>query len=67
MFENGYAHLLATINGSEGDEMAIKWLEKGGFTILLHIARATDGYIDSKKWLLGKDKLYGAAKISSSN
>ncbi|MBD3639142.1 MAG: hypothetical protein HUJ25_17435 [Crocinitomicaceae bacterium] len=50
--ENGYAHLLAMINGVEGNQEALHWLEKNNFHVLKHVALAGDGQEESLQWLL---------------
>ncbi len=49
---NGYGHLLAMINGVEGNIHAIKWLEAHKFDVLMHMALAGDGEENSIKWLV---------------
>ena len=57
LFENGYPHLLALINGAEGDEKALYWLKSLNFDLLFHMGKAADSYIDSKNFLKLKDPL----------
>lgn len=51
LMKNGYAHLMAMINGAEGNKEAIHWLEKSKFEVLKHIALAGDRDQDSLEWL----------------
>lgn len=52
LMKNGYAHLMAMINGVEGNKEALHWLEQNNFHVLKHIALAADGNEDSFQWLL---------------
>ena len=52
LMKHGYAHLMAMINGVEGNAEALHWLEKNEFHLLKHLARAGDGEKDSMKWLV---------------
>lgn len=52
LLKNGYAHLMAMINGVEGNKEALHWLEKNNFQILKHIALAGDGKEESMQWLI---------------
>jgi len=52
LMKNGYAHLMAMINGVEGNVEAIHWLEKSGFNVLKHVALSGDGNEESFAWLL---------------
>lgn len=52
LMHNGYAHLMAMINGVEGNQEALHWLEKNKFHVLKHVALAGDGSEDSFKWLI---------------
>lgn len=52
LMENGYAHLMAMINGVEGNQEAIHWLEKANFKLLKHVALAADHNEASQEWLL---------------
>ena len=52
LMNNGYAHLMAMINGVEGNREALHWLEKNGFQILKHVALAGDGKEESFEWLV---------------
>lgn len=52
LMKNGYAHLMAMINGVERNAEAIHWLEKANFQTLKHLALAGDGDADSFEWLL---------------
>jgi len=49
--KNGYPHLLAMINGAEGNESAQHWLKTHGFDILYHIALAVEDEQESFLWL----------------
>ena len=51
LINNGYAHLMAMINGVEGNKEALHWLEKNNFTVLKHLALAGDGHKESFNWL----------------
>lgn len=51
LMKNGYAHLLAMINGVEGNQEALHWLEKNNFQVLKHVALAGDGKEESFEWL----------------
>jgi hypothetical protein len=63
LFDNQYAHLLATIEGIEGKERALVWLKRNGFELLFHFARSSDSWEDSQKWLQKKDKLFYAISL----
>ena len=52
LMKNGYPHLMAMINGVEGNVEAIHWLEKSGFHVLKHVALSGDGNEESFNWLL---------------
>lgn len=52
LMQNGYAHLMAMINGVEGNQEALYWLEQNNFNILKHIALAADSEENSMKWLI---------------
>lgn len=52
LLKNGYAHLMAMINGVEGNQVALQWLEKNNFHVLKHVALSGDGNQESFKWLL---------------
>lgn len=52
LMKNGYAHLMAMINGAEGNQEAIHWLNKSNFKVLMHVALAGDRHADSLKWLI---------------
>lgn len=54
LMENGYAHLMAMVNGCEGNKEAIHWLKKSNFITLMHVALAGDGDQASYQWLLNK-------------
>ena len=54
LMKNGYAHLMAMINGAEGNADAIHWLDKANFQTLKHVALAGDRDEDSLKWLMDK-------------
>ena len=52
LLKNGYAHLMAMINGVEGNVEALHWLEKNNFQVLKHLALAGDGKEESLNWLI---------------
>lgn len=52
LMKNGYAHLMAMINGAEGNKDAIHWLEKANFQVLKHVALTGDRNEDSFDWLV---------------
>jgi hypothetical protein len=52
LMKNGYAHLMAMINGVERNKEALHWLEKSGFHTLRHVALSGDGNEESFKWLM---------------
>lgn len=52
LMKNGYASLMAMINGCEGNEEAIHWLDKSNLQVLKHLALAGDGHETSFKWLI---------------
>ena len=52
LMKNGYAHLMAMINGAEGNADAIHWLDKSNFQLLKHVALAGDRNMDSLNWLI---------------
>jgi len=52
LMNNGYAHLMAMINGVEGNQEAIKWLDANNFHVLKHMALAGDGVKYSITWLV---------------
>ena len=52
LMKNGYAHLMAMINGVEGNTDAIHWLDKANFQVLKHVALAGDREVSSANWLL---------------
>ena len=52
LMKNGYAHLMAMINGVERNKEALHWLEKSGFHTLRHVALSGDGNEESLKWLM---------------
>lgn len=52
LMQNGFAHLMAMINGIEGNKEALHWLEKNNFHILKHVALAADGDESSFQWLI---------------
>lgn len=52
LLHNGYAHLMAMINGVEGNKSAINWLMNNGFDTLMHIALSADGHKESFEWLI---------------
>ena len=49
--KNGYPHLLAMINGAEGNKSAQQWLKVHNFDILYHIALAVEDEQESFFWL----------------
>jgi hypothetical protein len=51
LMENGYAHLMAMINGAEGSKEAIHWLDKAGFLVLKNVALSGDNDEDAFEWL----------------
>lgn len=51
LLDNGYAHLMAMINGVEGNKEALHWLEVNNFQVLKHMALAGDGNEESFEWL----------------
>ena len=55
LMKNGYAHLMAMINGVEGNKEALHWLEKNKLHLLKHLALAGDGNADSLKWLINNN------------
>ena len=55
LLNNGYAHLMAMINGVEGNAEALHWLEKNNFQVLKHLAMAADGERDSMRWLIANN------------
>lgn len=61
----GFPHLMALINGAEHNLQANQWLERNGYTVLLHMAKAGDAEMESLKWLQEKAPLLAiiAAKI----
>lgn len=40
------------INGVEGNQVALQWLEKNNFNVLKHVALSGDGNEESFKWLV---------------
>lgn len=48
---NGFAHLMAMINGAEGLESAQAWLASNRMDLLYHIGRAVDHNPESWDWL----------------
>ncbi|MFK8038697.1 MAG: hypothetical protein AB8B74_10440, partial [Crocinitomicaceae bacterium] len=52
LLHNGYAHLMAMINGIEGNAYAINWLAQHNFQILMHMALSADGDKESFDWLV---------------
>jgi len=56
LMKNGYAHLMAMINGVEGNKQAIHWLDKANFQLLKHVALAGDGEEGSFQWLLKQNQ-----------
>lgn len=55
LLKNGYAHLMAMINGVEGNAEALHWLEKNNFQVLKHLALAGDGKEESLNWLVSNN------------
>lgn len=55
LMKNGYAHLMAMINGVEGNQEALHWLETNNFHLLKHIALAADGHESSLEWMIKND------------
>ena len=55
LMKNGYAHLMAMINGVESNAEALHWLEKNNFHVLKHLAMASDGFEESIKWLISNN------------
>jgi len=51
LMQNGYPHLMAMINASEGDQKALKWLNMNGFELLANIALAVEGEEEGWTWL----------------
>jgi hypothetical protein len=51
LLKNGYPHLLAMVNGAEGNETAQKWLQVHGYEILYHMALAIENEEKSWQWL----------------
>lgn len=51
LMENGYAHLMAMINGAEGLESAQTWLRVNNMDLLFHMARAIDHEAENMEWL----------------
>ena len=49
--DNGYPHLLAFIQASEGDKHADAWLDRNKFKLLLNMARAIDGDNEVYQWV----------------
>lgn len=52
LMKNGYAHLMAMVNGAEGNANAVHWLNKANFQVLKHVALAGDGEVASVNWLI---------------
>lgn len=52
LMKNGYAHLMAMVNGAEGNADAVHWLHKANFQVLKHVALAGDREAASTKWLI---------------
>ncbi len=52
LMKNGFAHLMAMVNGAEGNINAIHWLDKSNFQVLKHVALAGDGNRESLQWLV---------------
>jgi hypothetical protein len=51
LLDNGFPHLMALINGAEGNKGAILWLEKYKLDIMARMARATDNDDEAMAWL----------------
>ena len=51
LIENGYAHLMAMINGAEGNIKAQEWLLNNKFEMLYHMSLAIDHEDNSWFWL----------------
>lgn len=51
LMKNGYPHLMAMVNGAEGNRQAIDWLERNNFQVLKQIALAADGNERGFEWL----------------
>ena len=62
LVENKHLHLMALINGAEGDEEAVEWLNKYGYDVLAKVALAGDNDLMAFKWLQHNDILF--AKIA---
>ncbi|MBL4625297.1 MAG: hypothetical protein JKY42_09195 [Flavobacteriales bacterium] len=62
LVENKHMHLMALINGVEGDEDAIQWLTNSGFNVLAKVALAGDNELSAFNWLRNNDFLF--AKIA---
>lgn len=52
LMKNGYAHLMAMVNGAEGNADAIHWLDKANFQLLKYVALAGDRDEDALDWLM---------------
>ena len=55
LLENKHPHLMALINGIEGNEKALDWLKSNGFGVLHEMALAGDGDLDAHQRLLTPD------------
>lgn len=51
LVQNGFAHLLAMINGIEGNKDALRWLDQNNMLVLKRVAMAADGDEDAMEWL----------------
>lgn len=49
---------MALINGAEGDEDAVEWLEKAGLITLSKVALAADNDLGAFRWLQQHDLLF---------
>jgi len=58
LVEKKYMHLMALINGAEGDEDAIEWLNRFDFKTLAMVALAGDNDLAAFKRLQSKDMLF---------
>lgn len=68
LMNNGFPHLMALINGAEGDEKALNWLDQYDFKVLKNMALAGDAEREGYQWLMKngyKDLAFVASKIQS--
>lgn len=56
LMKNGFAHLLAMLNGVERKKDALLWLKAHKFTTLYHMALCGDSEEESFKWLIDNNK-----------